>query len=736
MGVVRKSISASGIWLLRRVMKLAQSMDRAGVSGGSKKQILEGYLLIAKKSGKSMSAVVIDLPAWLCLPGRYIRNGGFNYSRYYVQTLPLGRDSYMPSTLNGVLPSQEENVITAGTYLSTKLGSSANQLAATHYWGVAQPFNGVGGMHAFSAIASNQYRWPMAYASDGQEFFWRLVVIAPTTARFTDGTTTPSQPAQPVSSWTLDIGESILSAQGAVAITRLLDQTVEGYELNWEGSQYPWISIGRPQSFFSDSGEYGYRICVLAQVVYEQGGPYYWYGTPDRPDDPVIEGAWPENTSEWNLVGDGEGIPSGGRGLWAADIEVVGQTASVANAYRVFAGSTDREPVLRGRKPQGLDGDWYLTNITYRSPIVTLNNEDGTHTSVAVSASLINRTPDGYVFDPPTPQPFDGSLFLDATWFDGGSTRRQNLSQTKLARGKYYSGKSSNTEYAGGSVAYDIGDKNEGRFTIGADTDGSVGVFPVFSSFGPGEWPLLRVYALSRDGVRVGYSGVPGFSWCVARGAGEQMVINYGVVDNGQSDASLAEWGEWITYPAPSDHVTYIGNGRFIFYASNQLSQRPEDNDLWAPAGNIAVATYSVKTNAVSLQGVIDDQLYSTGFGADGAYQGQQAFQYVQRAHLIPVFADPAKLGRIEVVRPESDGYDPNIADTAGHPATLIASEGCGRPGLTLAEFDSQDVKRGRTWISYDSGATWVQILNYGSPAGSIHCGNIAQARTEPVVRV
>jgi len=740
---IRRSTSASASWLVRHVENMARKLGNSKLAGGASRKILEGYLLEARKNGKVLKATILDLPAFLLLVGRYIpENLPFNRDQSFVQTLNQGRDAYMPGKLTEVLDPRLEPLVLAGPLNTVRLGvpTGEESVSPTRYWGLGVPFTGVGMTHVYSAIRGGVDRWPMSYAINGEPFVWRLVIEAPTVVRWvtTDGETvqTPQDPQSAASGWTLEIGEQALNG-GATAITRLLDAPEASYELNWEAAQYPWMVAGRPVSFTTDTGDLGFRITVACHVTYEAAGPYYWYDRVERPDDPTGGGgAWSEGSNGTSdPVG---GVPSGAKGLWAADIEVVGPAARVVNSYRVFGGSTDREPLLRDRTAFGALGTWYLNNLTYRSPMSTIENENGTRTSIMISATFVERTPDWYTFgaDPAySSKEFKGSLFVDVTWFDNGAVRRQNLTTTDLKRGVFHDDVGE-APYNGTNVAFDIGDADEDRFTIGSDTDGTSVVFPVFSAFEPGELPRLRVYVATRDGVQLRYSGKPGFSWCMACATGEQMIYNYGVVDRPLTGD--AQYGEWITLPAPYDHVTYIGNNRFMFYVSHELSERPADNFFWAPAGSIGVATYNLVTDEVRLEGVVDSQLVSNGFGAESPYTAQQAWFYVSEtsAYTVPVFANSAKLGRIEVLRPEGAGYDPTDENSPGHPATLIVTQGKGQPGLNLEDWDNDDITQGRTWISYDSGKTWTLIMNYGSPVGAFHAGNAAQARTEPIVRV
>mgnify|MGYP001584910829 CR=1 FL=1 len=149
---------------------------------------------------------------------------------------------------------------------------------------------------------------------------------------------------------------------------------------------------------------------------------------------------------------------------------------------------------------------------------------------------------------------------------------------------------------------------------------------------------------------------------------------------------------------------------------------------VFAPQGNIGLAVYDATHGSVSVAGVIDATLSSTGLTPTGGFgAGLSTLTQVYFSR---------RLGRIEVLREESDGYLPADTGQGGHPATLIVTAGRGNAGLATSSEDGADIKDGATAISYDSGKTWVSFLQYGSPAGAFHCGNIAQARSEPVVRV
>ena len=137
--------------------------------------------------------------------------------------------------------------------------------------------------------------------------------------------------------------------------------------------------------------------------------------------------------------------------------------------------------------------------------------------------------------------------------------------------------------------------------------------------------------------------------------------------------------------------VAYIGNSKWAFFVGSQI-ERAAYSGRWKWRSDWALAVYDRASNTVSLVGVIDATMD---------------------------LPDTLAVGKIECVRKE----------TEDHPATIIVTRG-GDGGTTLP------VDVGQTFISYDSGETWHQLLDVGSAAGAFHCGNALQARTEPIVRV
>lgn len=704
MGVVRRSVSTSGIWLLRRVMKLAQSMARGGVVGGTKKQIIEGYLLIAKKSGQAMSAVVMDLPAYLCLPGRYYDAGSADIERAYVQQLYPGRDTYLPGGVTHIIAPQTNPLLMALVWNEIDFGQpfSGNRLA-TRLWGVAQPFSGTGCMYGYGAVylTSPDDRLALGNALPSDPFAYRLAVFTPTYVRSESvngaETVIPENPTAAPTGWTLQIPESLIS--NAKSFIRLdIDRSLITPENDniitfWDVVQYPWIGFSAPRQFFDDDGNVGYRVHVCAQVVYEEGGPY-------EVDPEAVFYPFAENSQ----------IPAAGaRGLWFAQIQVLKGEASIINQAG-HNGLNDDDP---RRQPWSRtfvnpnEGIAYEGNVAYKATPVTLN--DGT--MIVAASSFVTRKAGGSESEPPIPDEEGYWLFCDVFRMSEGGLSRENISTTKVTRilSRFPEG---DTEYAGGVAMFDAG-LDENRCVIGTATDGVVAISLVFSAFRPGDVPKLTAIASTNDSSIVTYSGTPGFSMMMGSGGDETVSVGY--VEAPENPDEQRFWA-WMT---SDNQVAYLGNGKYCFYCSSEWSLPPDGATSFVTSGNLALAVYNHTDRSVQGVGVIDPALSSSGTTASSA--------------LTQLYLG-SRLGNIEVLRKESDGY--NRDEGIGNPATLIVTRGKGAAAITLDSQEGQDITYGQTWISYDSGETWVQMLDYGSPVGAFHCGNIAQARSEPVVRV
>lgn len=128
--------------------------------------------------------------------------------------------------------------------------------------------------------------------------------------------------------------------------------------------------------------------------------------------------------------------------------------------------------------------------------------------------------------------------------------------------------------------------------------------------------------------------------------------------------------------------VTYIGNDKYLFVASNIVAPIGIST-----AGDLCVLVYDAANNSIALAGTVDPTV-------------QQAPNLI--------------IGRMDCPAKE-------IVDDLGvvvRKATILLTTG-GKAQST-AEPGGEV---GKTYISHDSGATWVVIASYGSPAGVQYCG-------------
>lgn len=140
------------------------------------------------------------------------------------------------------------------------------------------------------------------------------------------------------------------------------------------------------------------------------------------------------------------------------------------------------------------------------------------------------------------------------------------------------------------------------------------------------------------------------------------------------------------------ESVVYMGNSKYLFPVSSTSS-------VVGGTFDFAVALYDSALNAVSQIAVIETGLRAVAAVTD---------------------ITPARGVSVGCVSRE-------IADSEGNivtPAVLLASLGNGR-GSTGTFPSHPDTPRGKSWISYDSGATWQQFCDYGSSRGIFYGGSV-----------
>jgi hypothetical protein len=507
MAVVRRSISSSGLFLTKTVVDMAESLGKRSGPGLSSKKVMSGYILMAKKNQTQpdepglpphmqsplvrnsvhLSAVILDCPGYLCLPGRYIIGSNVYVDYAYVQPLVMGRDSYMPGAIEDALETQDDPPTLAGPYTYIKLGSEgAGARVATRVWGVGTSFNGAGCAYGFAAVylSLNKQSWALSYARESDPFVYAITVLTPTNVRWTP-TDTPGQfdgqgnINSPMIQWSLEIGESILAGVGAKAFVRRLGVPTENYEATWDLENYPWMTFSAPQTYVDEDGQQSYKIIVAGQVVYTEGGPYYTDDTPD----------------EYGWGGGNIKTAAGAKGLWACRVEVNGLTGKVAAQYKIDGADDSDEDRHPWQESEEADDPqpactWYQLNNHFKSSPVMLDTGEG----VMVDISYVQRVQ--LSVERPKPSNPGARLFVDVCWFADGGARKQSINKATLTNDTY-TAEGEKIENAGLDVAFDAG-AEEMRFFSGSATDGTVMVSVLFSSFVPGESPVLSIISANR----------------------------------------------------------------------------------------------------------------------------------------------------------------------------------------------------------------------------------------------
>lgn len=209
------------------------------------------------------------------------------------------------------------------------------------------------------------------------------------------------------------------------------------------------------------------------------------------------------------------------------------------------------------------------------------------------------------------------------------------------------------------------GRRHDLSFPVGADTDGETVYAIFFSSDADYDESGDRTDETSLDVVEVTPSG-------------QSVVLSTLVPQRYCRNITNSRFG----------CVRYIGNGRYVFPASDQTEVQP---GVLNRLGDLVLMVYDSKDNSVGALGaVLPDIQYRTNL----------------------------YIGAIDCPVLE-------VAGEAGvRPATILVTFGGIAQGAA-----SVGTEAGQTYVSYDSGQTWSILAEYGSPAGVYYCGTLLKGR-------
>lgn len=144
-------------------------------------------------------------------------------------------------------------------------------------------------------------------------------------------------------------------------------------------------------------------------------------------------------------------------------------------------------------------------------------------------------------------------------------------------------------------------------------------------------------------------------------------------------------------------NILHIGAGKFLFPVTSEFQ---ENEDIGFIDGNMAMAMYDVNKNTLELAGVVEEEL-KNGV-RDWYYTGLM----------------DAPVKQVVDENTEEVLIDATVLFSIGGKAQFA-----GEPGP----------EHGFTYISYDSGATWDKIANYGSASGARYCGTMIAPRIKDI---
>lgn len=332
----------------------------------------------------------------------------------------------------------------------------------------------------------------------------------------------------------------------------------------------------------------------------------------------------------------------GARGLWVATFKFVGNTPSLEGQFLV---DTRADAVTERQPYESSVGVAYAYNAHLRVGGSIL--ADGT--AVIFDPMLIRVTGTG------------NFMSMDVHWVNRAGSRTAH--QVVLSAFPINSG------------------PNDMHIPIGSATDGTIAVCVAFTTVFTDQPMTIDIIVADSSSATVELSQEVEFYPCL--GATPVSRLTTGQLDN----------DHWGTVGAGGDQVRYMGNGKFIFYASTVVSFAFPGN------GNWAAVIYNATDNELEVAGVIDPTLYPS--------------------------TQPWTLGAIDVIVEEQ-------ADEFGvvtQPAVMLATRGgyVNRAGIPGTEA-------GQTWASWDSGATWSKIADYGSPSGTFYSGSKFNPRQEIII--
>lgn len=630
--VLVKNPTYSGAWLRRNAIKFGMSM--ANKPNKTKFTIFDGYIFRAVRMPNRPRVIVyvLDTAALIALPCVLLNNGSGNPLHTPVLSRAAGRDFFLlppvnPPVVESQYPGHSGTIATPALIVGELF---SNPVIGSTVRPTMTPFPGLGFIQMDTDIHMHEYYQvnPYAFMDRTDRIAYGVLVQCPTIIR--------GEYVAP-----LDAGSGWTPPEFSTTAVLPYSMMISDSLINTFGGLLPFCKRVAPPPYDPTSipaTTYSTTQNPWAKAFFLQKGT----NTEDPPED--FYSVLVCIQAVFEMVNDSDRF--GARGIWVGKLTVTG-TEVTLDWYQTIDRRDSADPYARPWK-LGIDPDLYTVNREY--PVLLCR--------VGVRVLMVTN----HLVSQTTP-PFDSSgtfefyNTVNAYWVDD-TEDDEGIGLTQLVAGPVLS--------ISGPLE---GTPHDLAMPLGVDSDGTTA---------HGVW-------FSSDHSRDAAGAVP-------------VNTSIDIFRFTDSTATLVlstmipqRYCLYADSNSRYECVKYIGNGKWVFPASNNTVDDPGFIGLW---GDLSIMQYDSNTNTVSLIGSPDPV----------------PNQFGERMHFGALDCPVQELG-------DEDGV-------TTRPATILLTMG----GLAQ-EAGRGGGEIGQTFISYDSGVTWFKIASYGSPAGARYCGTQIQAR-------
>lgn len=560
-----RSLTRSGLWLRKEAQRSIDTLAR-GPMFGVKVSILDGYIIRAVRTKDRANARIIDTPALVALPGRYVATPGqSNYTPTHtaVYEFPLGRDDLIyqreePFDVQSALPSHKG----AAPAAPALIGVEPAGLEIKNNNERTSSFPTPNGFVTVDTNVANRFGfdvYPYAYMRTTDPVLYDLNTYVLQTAY---GVYTAS-----ADGWDTTVLEPLTGQPSVVVSDSILPPGVMGMCKRDNTPAYdPSASFLSPQALFDGAQLPWARACVV------------------DPTDAGERQVFMASHCVVDMLGDNDRFGAKGVcfNLLRVGLDVTNQPPTVVAQYLLdMRDNTD--PRTRPRPTfTGVPNQGYATNLAYPTMLARSTIPDGLGVKQIVYGVTLYQC--AQTIPPDTTD--------DTVPFTNYNT---------VLLHRFVDAAVETTVLAPAIVAANVaqtGVRNDLSFPVGVDTtEGGVAVAVFYSSDSrwllPGEVATqcsLNVYAIDGASNTLAFSGLI----------------------NQRYPANVAE--------SRFDCLRYIGNGKFLFTGTDQYTLL---GSIFQ--GDLVAMIYDVNANTVAMVGTIDPTIRGGLVSSNQRYMGHIA---------------------------------------------------------------------------------------------------------------